>query len=156
MKKWMLVAISMLTLLALAACSGDNMDKSNSMTGAWTMTLANASGEETLKANVNMTEMSGGMMNMDKMGFTMQSPCFGPDHSMEGQMSNMQDMMGNRMNMDMTMHMWSGVNKSGNHLEMKLTMNFGMNSGSGTYILTGVAPGCQSETGTVVMSRMVQ
>lgn len=146
-------SLAILTVI-LTGCSSDDMSNT-SMTGSWVMTLANSSGVETLKANVDMTETTGGMMSMEKMELTMPSACFGPEHYMEGRMSNMQDMMGNRMNMDMTMHMWSSPNKSGNHLEMKMTMNFGMNGGSGTYVLTGVMPECQSETGTLVMSRRV-
>lgn len=156
MKKWTIYAIALAVALTLVACSSqDNMDSANSMTGAWSMTLASTSGLETLKANVNMTETTGGMMNMEKMDFTMSTPCFGPEHYMEGQMNNMQDMMGNRMNMDMTMHMWSAANKTGNHLEMKMTMNSGMNGGSGTYVMTGVTSGCTTETGTVVISRVL-
>lgn len=155
MKKAGVSVIGVLLVVILTGCSSGEDMTNGTMTGSWAMTLANSSGVETLKANVDMTERTGGMMSMEKMDFTMPSPCFGPDHFMEGQMSNMQDMIGNRMNMDMTIHMWSLPNKSGNHMEMKMTMNSGMNGGSGTYILTGITTECQSETGTVVMSRSV-
>lgn len=156
MRKLTISAIALAVVLTLVACSSqENMEGTNSMTGAWSMTLASSAGSETLKANVNITETTGGMMNMEKMEFTMSTPCFGPEYYMEGQMSNMQDMMGNRMNMDMAMHMWSAPNKTGNHLEMKMTMNSGMNGGSGTYAMTGVTSGCNTETGTVVISRVL-
>lgn len=157
--KYVRVLGAIVLATGLAACGGSSSSNSpsqppaNPATGAWTETLANASGQQlgmfSFSMMQNGTALSGNNMNFSNMATL--GPCFGTGTVMTGQMG---PGMMNGGDVNWTMSWTPPGSAATNTLVMKGTMGMGMGSGNGTFTLTGQTPGCTSQTGTFSMSRI--
>lgn len=140
-------------LLAFAYCASDN-NKNTNATGNWEATLTNSvTDHQSLTFSFNMNQ-SGRMLNMSSVSFQNADNCFGAGSVMSGQSMDSGIMAG--MQMQMSIDMWSNSDHTGNHLTMQMGMPTGSNNQmNGTYTLTGAMGGCESQTGTAMMSRMM-
>ncbi len=139
-------------VLLLFACCGSDNNKNTNATGNWDATLTNSvTDHQSLTFSFNMNQ-SGSMLNMSSISFQNADNCFGTGSVMSGQSGS--GMMGG-MQMQMSIDMWSNSDHTGNHLTMQMGMPGGNNNQmNGTYTLTGSMGGCESQTGTAIMSRM--
>jgi hypothetical protein len=153
-------SLAMITVIALAitmgACGGgSSASHTTSANGTWTETLSSATaqplGSFTYSITQNNSALTGGNLNFANMGQLDQ--CFGAGTVMSGQMG--QGMMnGGNMGMSMTMSWTAPDNAGTNTMTMQGGMGMSMQSGSGTFVLTGESPGCMSQEGTFTMTHM--
>lgn len=144
-----------LLVFAFVSCGGggsSTSSTSNPATGAWSETFTTTTGQPlgsfTFNMTQNNTNLVGSGMNFANMNALSQ--CFGTGTVISGAMGPGM-MNGGTMNMNMS---WTPVGSSQtNTLVMQGNMATGMRSGSGTFTLTGQAPGCSSQTGNFAMSR---
>lgn len=140
----------------LAACGGGSNSSQQATTpnGNWTATLTSTG---TTQQPITFTfgiNQNGNTLIVSGMNFTNLNNCFGTGSVMSGQMMDSGGMMSG-MQMQMAMEMWSNSDHTGNHLVLTMGMPSGNNNKlTGTFTLTGVTSGCQTETGTVTMTRM--
>jgi hypothetical protein len=142
--------------LTLIACGGtpSNMTDTHPPTGAWSEALADSTwqplGSFTFDISRSDTFLTGGSINFADMGSL--SECFAAGTVMTGQID--QGMMnGGTMTMTMSMS-WTAPNGMGtNTLTMQGAMTVGMDSASGTFILTGQTSSCISQMGTFTMNK---
>ncbi len=145
--------LAFLLSTALVACGGSSSTKTttNPATGAWTETLATASGQQEGSFGFNMTQnntnLTGSNMNFANMGSLAQ--CFGAGTVMNGSMG---PGMMNGGTMNMTMSWTPSGSTATNTMVMQGNMVMGMGSGSGSFTLTGQTQGCTSQTGTFTMT----
>jgi len=96
------------------------------------------------------------MMSYSNLQMLNMTPCFGEGSVMSSTGTMSGGMMGGGMmgpGSQMTMDLWSDSAHTGNHLQMVMVMNDRMDGMTGTYVLTGVTPGCVSGSGTLTMGR---
>ncbi len=156
MKKKTAIALSctLVGILLLAACGGGSSSQQTATpNGNWTATLTStASTQQPITFTFGMNQ-NGNTLTMSGMNFNNMNNCFGTGSVMSGQMMGSSGMMAG-MQMQMSMEMWSNSDHTGNHLVMTMGMPSGNNNQlSGAFTLTGVTSGCESETGTVTMTR---
>ncbi len=145
--------VAFLLSTAMVACGGSSSTTTttNPGTGAWTETLATASGQQVASFSFNMTQngtnLTASNMNFAHMGSLAQ--CFGAGTVMNGSMGSGM-MNGGTMNMTMA---WTPAGSTAtNTMVMQGNMAMGMGSGSGSFTLTGQTQGCASQTGTFTMT----
>jgi hypothetical protein len=139
--------------VTLVACGGSSSSM-NTADGAWSETLSSSTGQQlgsfTFTVTQNDAAFTGSGMNFTNMQSLAQ--CFRTGTVMNGLI---QHGMMNGSPLTMTMW-WTAPNDTGaNNMYMKGNMAMGMSSGSGTFTLTGQAPGCTSQQGTFTMTHMM-
>jgi hypothetical protein len=150
-----MLAIALTSLLALIGCgssSNNTTNTGNNATGNWSLTLDGTNGQPVMTFIMGMTQSSNMGLTGNNFNITMGSSCFGPGSTMSGQLA-----MGGMNGMStMTMTMASGPGPGAqNVLQMQANMPAGMASGTGTWTLTGNTPGCNSDSGTFTMTRLL-
>lgn len=155
--------IAVVLAIALAGCGAVTHiaeTSSSPATGNWTETLLAPSGQQMGTFTFSMTQNSamftGSGMNFTNMPLNF-AQCFGAGTLMTGQM-NGGGMNGGMMNggsMTMTMSWTMPGTTLTNTLTMQGTMSSGMGSATGTFNLVGQTPGCNSQSGSFTMSRMM-
>jgi len=155
------LTLSIVPLLLLTACGGGGNTHPQALTqtanGTWAATSAVPSSGPALPTfTFTMMQGSGSMMSFSNMQMINTTACFGAGSVMvtSGPMSG--GMMGSGMmgpGTQIVMDLWSDAAHTGNHLNMVMVMNGGMDGMTGTYTLTGVTPGCASGSGTISMGR---
>lgn len=139
-----------------AACGTNNsLTSSTSASGAWTDSLTSSTGQSLGTVAFTITQ-SGTTIQGVNMNFSTSpalSQCFGPDTTMTGQMNMQIGMSGMANSMTMTFTGNPSGGSVNNTLVMQGGMSSGMNSGSGTYTLTGNTAGCVSQSGVFTMTR---
>jgi len=140
--------------LALVACGGkpSKMTSTHAASEAWTETLADATwrhlGSFTFDIGLNDTILTGSRMNFVNIGLLAE--CFGAGTVMTGLLD--QEMM--KVSTISLSISWTAPNGAGtNTMMMRGAMAIGMESGSGTFTLTGQTPGCISQMGTFTMNK---
>ncbi len=149
------IVFTLAWFVVLAACGGGSSSQQTATpNGNWTATLnSTGTGQQPIAFTFGMNQ-NGSTVNVTGMNFTNLNNCFGNGSIMSGQMMGSGGMMAG-MQMQLIMEVWSNSDRTGNHLVLQLGMPSGNNNQlNGTFTLTGVTSGCQSETGTTTMTRM--
>ncbi len=154
-----LVMIALLvSVLALAACGGSGARSSQPANGFWSVTLTNPASPEngqvlsfTFNMNQNGNALTGSSMNLNE-----PTSCFAQDSTISGQLAAG---AGQAMGMQVTVVSGPSLGTGQNQLVLSGTMtpasNGAVNGATGTFVLTGVTPGCVSTSGTFTMTRQL-
>ncbi len=154
--KYFVLLLSLSLAFFAAACGTNNsLIGSTSASGTWTDSLTSSTGQSL--GNVTFTiSQTGSTMQGLNMNFSTSpalSQCFGPNTTMNGQMNMQVGMTGMSNTMSMTVTGNPSGGSVNNTLVMQGAMSSDMNSGTGTYTLTGNTAGCTSQSGVFTMTR---
>jgi len=146
-------ALAAIVLAVMMVACGGSSSSTNTTDGAWSETLSNSTGQQlgsfTFTVTQNDATLTGSDLDFTNMEALAQ--CFRTGTVMNGLIQ--QGMM-NGSTLTMTIW-WTASNDTGaNSMYMKGNIAIGMGSGSGTFTLTGQAPGCTSDQGTFTMTHM--
>lgn len=132
--------------LLLAACGSNSHD--SSINGNWTAALMSSNNSDPVfNFSLNMSETSGGNLNITNLNFTTASPCFAGGATATGGFSLSGTFTGQTSGaLQMNIQSDSGNNQ----LALQGTVN--NNTVTGNWTLTGTTAGC-SGSGTFTMNK---
>lgn len=133
--------------LLLAACGTDK--NNGSIDGNWTAALmsSNNNSDPIFNFSLNLTQMSGGNLNITNLNFTTASPCFSGGATATGGFSLSGNFSGS-VNGALQMNIQSTTGS--NQLGLQGTVK--NNTVTGTWTLTGTTAGCTG-SGTFTMNK---
>lgn len=154
--KYLALILGFALALFSAACGTNNtLANSTTASGTWTDSLTSSTGQSLGNVTFTITQTGSTMqgMNMNFSTSPALSQCFGSNTSMTGQMNLQMGMAGMSNTMTMTITGSPSGGSVNNTLVMQGAMSSNMNSGTGTYTLTGNTAGCTSQSGIFTMTR---
>lgn len=154
--KYLALIFAFALAMFTAACGNNSLTGSTSVSGTWTDSLTNSTGQSlgTVAFTLSQTGSTMQGLNMNFKASPALSQCFGPNSTtMTGQINMQLGMTGMANTMTMTVTGNPSGGSVNNTLIMQGAMNSNMNSGTGTYTLTGNTAGCTSQSGVFTMSR---
>jgi hypothetical protein len=132
--------------LLLAACGSNSHD--SSINGNWTAALMSSDNNNPVfNFSLNMSETSGGNLNITNLNFTTASPCFAGGATATGGFSLSGTFTGQTSG---ALQMNIQSNSASNQLTLQGTVN--NNTVTGNWTLTGTTAGCTG-SGTFMMNK---
>ncbi len=153
---YMTRALPLLLLATLVACAGAGSSQTpTTVTGTWTATFTNTTtGQQALGFTLSMAQ-NGTALGINIINFTVPSSCFGSGSVISGELAGVTGTTsGGVSGMIMDMDMWSSPDRTGNHLNLQAQINSHADGARGAYTLTGVTSDCNSQAGTVSLTRI--
>lgn len=148
---------SWLVLLFIALFTfGCGDSNSPDVSGNWEAATTSATGGQALTIGFTMQEgtATGNTTPVTFSGFTLTptTDCFdNANANATGTITAPVQAGGNRT---MIIDLWSQPGATGNHAVLTMTLDPSNNSATGTYALTGVTNGCNSDNGSVTFNRV--
>ncbi len=143
----------LLAVVLFAFGCGDN--NSPNVSGNWVANTTSTGGGTALTITFTMQEgtASGNTtpVTFSNFTFTPTNNCF--DNTNANATGTITAPVQSGANRTMSVDLWSAAGATGNHAVLTLTIDPSNNSMTGTYALTGVVGGCNSDNGNITVNR---